>query len=263
MTPYSSELDTTIDHHIHTRLCHHAAGEMEAYVEAAIEKGLKKIFFLEHMEEGIDYFEVTWLTENDFDYYFKEGQRLKKAYAKDIEIGLGTEVGYNPSHRKELLARIQNRDWDIIGVSYHYYKPSGHEQHLNLVSRKGKNLEALSYFDQGELLHIYFDTLMEAVDYLPGDFLCHLDAGLRYLPGLQYNDSHQEKIHQLLVILKQKKMALEINTSGIVIRNEPFPVHSIVQAAQELRIPLLLGSDAHAPANVGRFFDRFAPSPMD
>ncbi len=85
------------DIHIHTRFCGHATGEMEEYVQAAIQKKLKKIIFLEHMEEGIRYFQgKTWLSEDDFDAYFAEGQRLRSTYAAEIEIGLGVECGYNP-----------------------------------------------------------------------------------------------------------------------------------------------------------------------
>lgn len=36
------------DYHIHTKLCGHAEGEMESYVEQSISKGLKEIGFSDH-----------------------------------------------------------------------------------------------------------------------------------------------------------------------------------------------------------------------
>jgi len=69
------QIDTSIDGHVHTKLCHHARGEMEEYVLAAIGKGLRKLIFLEHLEVGVNYFESTWLTEEDFNYYHDEGKR--------------------------------------------------------------------------------------------------------------------------------------------------------------------------------------------
>ncbi|GAI15240.1 unnamed protein product, partial [marine sediment metagenome] len=37
------------DYHLHTTLCNHAYGEMEDYVEHAINIGLEEIGFAEHM----------------------------------------------------------------------------------------------------------------------------------------------------------------------------------------------------------------------
>jgi histidinol-phosphatase (PHP family) len=253
-------LTANVDTHIHTCLCHHATGEMEDYVVTAIDKGLEKMYFLEHLEMGIDYFEVTWLTEQDFDYYFSEGERLKKKYGADIQIGLGVEVGYNPFHREEILKKLTERKWDRIGISYHYYKPKGYSKHLNLVSRKKENVEALAQFDGEALLNTYLDTLKEAVHYLPGDALCHLDAALRFLPDQVYSKENMKKVQLLLKAVKDEGMALEINTSGIAIRNEPFPASHIVSMATELEIPLHLGSDAHSPENVGRYFEMFCCS---
>ena len=77
-------IDITVDGHVHTSLCHHARGEMEDYVLAAISRGLKKIVFLEHLEIGINYFESTWLSDADFDYYHSEGKRLQGKYQGTI-----------------------------------------------------------------------------------------------------------------------------------------------------------------------------------
>ena len=57
-------------------------GEMEEYVVAAIAKGLEELVFLEHLECGIRYREATWLSEEDFAAYHREGQRLQQVYAR-------------------------------------------------------------------------------------------------------------------------------------------------------------------------------------
>ena len=82
-------IDIYTDGHVHTSLCHHATGTMEDYVAAAIQKGLKHIVFLEHLEIGIQYFESTWLSEEDFSQYCQEGIRLKeKSSAATIVCGM-------------------------------------------------------------------------------------------------------------------------------------------------------------------------------
>ncbi len=53
-------------------------------------------------------------------------------------------------------------------------------------------------------------------------------------------------------------MALEVNTSGFTLRGTPFPAPFIIKEALALEIPLLAGSDAHKPEDVGRDFDLLA-----
>ncbi len=248
-------IDLLSDGHIHTRFCHHAIGEMEEYVLAAINMGLKEICFLEHMEAGIRYAEITWLTEEDFDLYFAEGEKLRGQYRRQVAIGLGVEVGYNPDRSAELLERLSGRRWDRIGVSFHYANIPGHRHHLNLLSRKEESIRRARETGPEWILSHYFEILTEAVRVLPGTVLCHLDAALRYLPDLKYSDGHLRQIEQLLRAVKLRGMAAEINTSGLPIRGEPFPSLTVLRMIMDHGIPLVAGSDAHRPEDVGRSFD--------
>lgn len=242
------------DGHVHTRLCNHATGEMEEYVQAGIAKGLQSITFLEHMESGIQYFERTWLTDNDFELYFKEGNRLKDQYKGSIHILLGVEAGYNPSQIDQLKNRLKKYTWDRIGLSYHFFFDG--EKHINMVSRRQENLDALAAIGPEKVLTGYFDGLISAVQQLDCHMLPHLDAGMRHYQGLKLLPSHLEQIDVLLQLMRTKGIALEINTSGYALRNTPFPSYQIVHRALELGIVLVAGSDAHRPDQVGRYFDR-------
>jgi len=223
-------------------------------VQHAIAAGLREIVFLEHMEAGVDYFETTWLTEADFDRYFKEGEKLQKKHRQVIRVCLGVEVGYSPSHSEELLQRLGKREWDRVGVSYHFMPHPQGSHHLNLVSRKKRNISAIEQVGGKQVLADYFATLTEAVQVLPGTVLCHLDAALRFHPEISINEEYAASIGQLLEAVKAKGMALEINTSGFAIRGTPFPAPFIIREAIALGIPLLPGSDAHRPEDVGRYF---------
>lgn len=243
------------DGHVHCRLCHHAEGEMEEYVVAAIDKSLKEIVFLEHMEEGIEYFKTSWLTEQDFDYYFSEGERLRGKYQKHIRIGIGVEVGFNPSGADELSHRLVRRHWDRVGISNHYLHVAGNSQHLNLLGYTVENRERALAVGTDFILEQYFTNLRSAVLALPGTVLCHLDAALRYVENLSFTQHHFALIDDLLLAVKHKGMAIEINTSGIPGRGEPFPSRQLLKRALHFQIPLLAGSDAHSPKDVGRHFD--------
>jgi len=247
-------IDISVDNHIHTRLCHHACGEMEEYVQSAINKGLRKIFFLEHLEVGIDYFESTWLTGVDFEYYHAEGRRLQEKYRDVISVGLGVEVGYNPRYLEKILKKLALYTWDCIGISYHFLETG--VGHLNMVSSKQINIDQLEQYGVNEVLNRYYSNLLEAVEKLPGQVLCHIDAVLRHHAGIELKNEHLALIDKLLDLVADKNMALEINTSGYVKKGEPYPSPWIIKKAVDRNIDLVAGSDAHRPEDVGRHFEK-------
>jgi histidinol-phosphatase (PHP family) len=177
--PFPPLIDLKVDGHIHTSLCKHASGSMEDYVRAAITKGLRTIVFLEHLEAGISYGERTWLTAADFAVYFREGKRLREKYADRITIKLGVEVGYNPLAMDTLRQRMGRYSWDLVGLSYHFLFDGGH--HLNMVSRKRRNIDALAAVGPDKVIaEIFFRTHQSA-----GEFRqCHgpLSPGRRHAP---------------------------------------------------------------------------------
>lgn len=252
---HTMTVDLLTDTHIHTSLCNHASGTMEQYVQSAINRGLRRMVFLEHLETDINTGFRSWLTDEDFDTYFAEGRRLQKAYAGRIEIGLGAEVGYNPDCPQRIIERINQREWNRVGLSCHFFKIPDHDEHLNVLSNNPQTLEKIETYGAGRLLNQYFDTLIEAVQTIEADALCHLDAGLRHQPNLHLNDSHWLRIETLLQEVKRAGMDLEINTSGYTYRGKPFPLPEIICMAQEMGITFSVGSDSHHPEEIGRFFD--------
>ena len=247
-------IDITIDGHVHTRLCHHARGEMEEYVLAGIAVGLKKIIFLEHHETGINYFESSWLTEAEFVAYHAEGRRLAAKYAGKIEIGCGVEVGANPDHLQETADFLGRFAWDRIGLSYHYLW-AGNE-HVNMVSRRPESIALMEAIGVEKVAAAYFDGLTRALAVIPTDVVCHLDAVLRHCPSFAFTDGHFARVREILALMREKDIALEVNTSGFALRGEPYPAMPILREARRMGIRLAAGSDAHRPADVGRYFDR-------
>lgn len=252
-------IKTSVDHHVHTSLCRHATGTMEEYVLAGIDCGLEGIVFLEHLETGVNYFETTWLEEDDFAEYHRQGKVLQGKYGGLINIGLGVEVGYNPARVEEIKAALARNSWDRVGISYHFLEIEG--RHYNLLSRKQENIKAFKRVGVDNALSRYFAGLSAAIEELPGTALCHLDAALRHLPDIVFSEKHLSQIDAVLIALAEKDMALEVNTSGFPLRNEPFPGVTIINRARELGIRLEAGSDAHRPEDVGRFFTRLSCLP--
>lgn len=247
--------DLSLDGHVHTKLCNHAVGEMEEYVNSALAKNLHTIIFLEHLEVGIESPERTWLTETDFEYYFQEGCRLQEKYASSINIKLGVETGYNAVEIPRLREVLHAYPWDHRGLSHHFYHDPL-KGHINMVSRRPENISALEQIGPDKVLQSYFSGLARGVEELEIDVLCHLDAVLRHYPGLTLRQEHWKMIEKLLEVLATNHVALEINTSGFPIRGEPFPQPRIIESALRKNIRLIAGSDAHKPEQIARYFER-------
>ncbi|CAG37617.1 histidinol-phosphatase [Desulfotalea psychrophila] len=249
-------VDSRSDGHVHTKWCRHATGEMEDYVQEGLQRGLREIIFLEHMEEGIITSRTTWLSEDEFDLYFAEGKRLQEKYRGQIAVKIGVEVGYNPACTEKILHRLSTRAWDKIGLSYHFL-PVKNEPHINLLSSRPEHSLRVRQRSPHKIAEQYLDGLIKAVEIFPVHAVCHLDAALRHIPEISFAKHHLAKVRQLLAIIQRKGIALEINTSGFDYRNECFPAHSIIAIAQEMGVLFVAGSDAHSPKDVGRYFDRF------
>ncbi|WPD21500.1 MAG: histidinol-phosphatase [Candidatus Electrothrix scaldis] len=246
-------LDITGDHHVHTRYCNHAVGEMEEYVLAAIAKGLRSLTFLEHLECGLSYSPCIWLTPELFQRYFAEGEQLREKYADQISIRLGAEVGYNPRAIDKLLAMLDAFPFAHRGLSCHFFFDG--KEHLNMLSRRTDHIKKIAEYGTEPILDTYFKNLIQGCQDIPCDKLCHLDAALRHnTPAL--TAYHYELIDELFAVMLQNNIALEVNTSGYELRPHPYPVIALIQRAQHMGIPLIIGSDAHRPEQVGRFFER-------
>ena len=251
--PYS--VDAGFDGHVHTYLCNHAKGTMEEYVVAAINRGLHTLCFLEHLELGITYHQQSWLNEQDFALYFKEGNRLKEAYKDHLTILLGVEAGYNPEQQTQFASLLRAYPWDRIGLSRHFYRIG--DKHFNLLSRQPTSLAQLIEYGPELIMEAYFDSLLEALQIIEHcDVVCHLDACLRHAPEGRLSEKNNIQIDAILDLMQKKRIALEVNTSGFALRKAPFPEATILHRAMKRGLQLTPGSDAHNPQQVGRYFSQ-------
>ncbi len=227
---------------------------MKEYVEAALRSGLRKITFLEHLEVQIHTRCQSWLSTDDFAEYFRKGRQLQKEYRSRIDISLGVEAGYNSQAIESIQKNLARYPWDTIGLSYHFYPLSG--LHYNMVGRNREHIAALKEKGLNKVAEDYFMGLIQALKEITCNTICHLDAVMRYVPAFQLTHSHWILIDTLLQSMQAKEVALEVNTAGYTMCGQPHPCPQITQKAVQLSIPLVVGSDAHHPSQVGRFFDR-------
>jgi histidinol-phosphatase (PHP family) len=238
-----------IDYHVHTPLCNHAEGGMEAYVLKGVELGLKDICFLDHLtlperKNGQS------MRPGEVSLYFQGVQTLKYRYSELINVKAGLEIDFNPVYTDIFKEIVQTFSFDVIGSSLH--SPAGRD----VVSRS--SAWGHGELDTDHIYDLYMTELDKMLDCDYFDVLCHLDLPKKF--GRTPSQSVDGRFRAILEKIKDKDLTVEVNTSGCDhIAGEIYPSREIIVQCHDLGIPLTLGSDAHAPERIGMHYDRVLP----
>ncbi|HHE55776.1 MAG TPA: histidinol-phosphatase HisJ [Caldithrix abyssi] len=231
-----------LDYHIHTKLCKHASGQMAEYVEQALKLGFDEIAFTDHIPLPQNFDPAHRMSLSEIDFYLNEIEKLKTRFGKDIKILTGIEADFYDGFEDYLADFLNRFPMDIVILSVHFIRdwPAG-------------NWTFSYYFPGRPLKEIYSDylqALMRGVKTGLFNVLGHLDLIKRDEARLL--DGNEQEVRQLLGLVRQQNMAVEINTSGLRKEiGEPYPHQSIWPLLAEFQLPVTMGSDAHAPNQVG------------
>lgn len=237
-----------IDLHNHTSRCCHASGTMEAYVERAIELGISEYGFSDHSHWMLhDTHKRYAMLAEEQDDYVADVQRLQARYQREgadsFHIRLGMEMDFIPSRLAIARAVQQRYDWDYIIGSVH-----------NVGFEKLQEKALYTSYRAEDVCELYFHHLKMMLAERFCDIVGHIDLpkkmGSRPVGGLL------PYIAPLIPDLLAAGVAVEINTSGKDNPAQEFmPGWEVVEALAKAGVPLTLGSDSHAPQQVGRYFD--------
>lgn len=244
------------DLHIHTPYSEHGTGTMEEMVQEAIKKGFFEIGFSDHFPYPPGFIapapHCVIPNLDQFEVYLNEVHRLQSAYADSICIRCGVELDYLEKHSYRFKEIQKKYELDYIigsihivdGVAIDYQEPM-------LV----EHLEDLGGVDG--LWEKYWETLFQMLQNAECHVVGHLDIPKKFFSARTDRD-FMEPVDAILRLMKEKSLVLEINTSGIdkASTREPYPSYSYLARAKELDIEITLGSDAHAPREVGRYFEK-------
>ena len=235
-----------IDYHVHTSLCNHATGSMEEYVRAAVGKGLETICFLDHLtfqKAGRD----NAMFPREVPMYVNAARRLARQYRDRIQVRVGLEIDFSPRHVDRCIEVVNTFDLDVVGSSIHFLDGE------DVVSRH--SAWARGDISADVVYPTYLAVLESMLDYDYFDVICHLDLPKKY--GNRPSPSVIEGFADLLTLVREKDLAVELNTSGLHCPvKEAFPSPELLGRCAQLGIPVTFGSDAHSPETVGRDFDR-------
>lgn len=234
-----------INYHVHTPLCNHAAGTMPEYICRAISLGFSEICFLDHLTLNPADKGLTMRIE-EVPLYFHSVRRLAQRYKDEIRVKVGLEIDYHPDFTELIHEVVATFDFDVIGSSIHY--PAG----IDIVTRHSgwRNGEG----DTDAVYALYFAVMDRMLDEDYFDMICHFDLPKKY--GRLPTRSFMGVIDALLIKIKAKGIAVEINTSGLDCPvQEMYPSPQIIAACHRLGVPITLGSDAHSPDQLDRCYE--------
>lgn len=231
-----------IDYHMHSHLCRHGDGEIYHYVESAIDKGLTEIGFAEHIPIPELDDPTGRMRIEDWDTYMQDVMTAQKNYP-EIKIRFGIEADFLPPHMDYIENFLGQYPFDFVIGSVHFV---GDWDFSNpaLAHR-------LDEIGVNTLHTRYYKLIEEAAETGLYDVIGHLDLPKRIArPTVDVSDN----IRRALQAIQRAGLALDVNTSGIRKAGELYPKKDILQQAFDLQIPVVLGSDAHKPAEVAADF---------
>jgi len=237
-----------IDYHIHTNLCGHAVGEMADYVKEAINSDLEEIGFSDHLPLNGDSGKGQNLSMalDELPHYVNEVTNLRKSFP-EIRIKLGIEADYVPgteSYTKELLTRY---NFDYVMGSVHYI---GEWAFDHPGERKEWDIR-----DVDTVYKEYFELLRKSARTSLFDIIGHCDLVKKF--GNRPTTELSGDLDDTAKVFKEYGVAVEINTSGLRKPvDEIYPSLEILKVYREYDIPIVFGSDAHTPDDVGKDFDK-------
>ena len=240
------------DYHTHNSWCNHARGDVEAYVQAAISKGLNEIGLAGHFPMNLmpNAAQVDqWaMNPNQFPEYLAIGHALRKKYSDRIEVKVGSEVDFFPSvfgeYKQAVTPYLDDLDYLIGSVHalpfYDGVKCIDGPDNPALMNKYGVD----------ELYRIYYETLTQMVKTNFFQIVGHCDLPKKI--GVLPTEAIWPYVLAFLDAVKESGMVVEINTSGF---KRPvgvqYPDDKIIVELVRRQIPIVLGSDAHHPDHIG------------
>ena len=234
------------DYHMHTPLCRHAKGLPVEYAERARTCGVPEIGFSDHSPVENDDQDDWRMLAGELDDYVAMVAEAQRKYPK-LNIKLGLEVDFIPGHERWIQTMAGRYDWDYFIGSVHYV--SGNWDFDNPAK-----LDQWNDRDPFDVWADYFQRLTEAAASGLFQIIGHADLPKKF--GHRPEQDCTALFTEFLTACAETQTCIELNTAGL--RKdcaEIYPSLQVLQLAQKNGVQITFGSDAHAPDEVGLYFD--------
>ncbi len=222
--------------------------DIEGLVTQAATLGLDEVGISDHWVLDPDGRQHDWsMDPGVLHSYIRSVQEAIGKHANP-KVRLGLEVDFFPDTIAEAKRRLDGLPFDYVIGSVHYVR------RFPVDATQG-HWEALTAEDVNVVWAEYYARIAELAASGLCDFVAHLDLPKKF--GFRPTADMTQHALAALDAIKANDLAIEINTAGWSLpAAEAYPAPTLLRAARERDIPLLINADAHAPANLTRNFDR-------
>ncbi len=236
------------DYHVHSNFSGDSQAPMEQVIERAIQLGLKKLCFTDHMDYDYPLYGDTRFVFDPEEYIFKLDQ-MREQYGKQLQILTGIELGLQPQVTEYYDDLMKRYDFDFAIGSTHvldYMDPYFPEFWEHRTKEEG--------------LLAYFKSITNNCRLFRNNFHVygHLDYIIRYAPSVDgkkadysYAD-YADILEEALKTIIDCGKGIEVNTAGLKYGlGYAHPKVEILKRYRELGGELItIGSDAHKPEHL-------------
>jgi len=244
------------NYHLHTTI---SDGKLkpEELIKLAIKKKFDVVGITDHYHFPPDFREEKnkFYSEQDYNELF----RLKDKYKQKIKILVGVEFDWLSDYEK-WFGKETKKKYDYRLLSMHFIKVGKNYVPLDLSEDFFKEIVKKSDGIKN-VVESYYEDLRKGVETGYFDVVAHLDIikiwnkDKKYFSG---NETwYKEQVKDTLYSIKNKKMKIEINTAGWRKPcKEQYPSKWIIKEALKLKIPILIGTDAHRKEEIDKGLKR-------
>ncbi|MFX1254957.1 MAG: histidinol-phosphatase HisJ family protein [Promethearchaeota archaeon] len=240
-----------IDSHVHTNHSFDSNTSMTKYCQRAIQLGLKKITFTNHLD----------FDPEDISYGYYDYEKIQKdisqvqAQFPTLKVLHGVEITYQTECHKVIQEFLQNHDFDYVIGSVHILDFDNKKFFITLP---GVRKAYLNYSMTG-FIRLYYILMEKLITSSLFDVIGHFDVLRRYVPPTWDNirEESSEFARKCLKKAINCNIGLEVNCSGF--RHglgEPYPARELLMDYFNLGgKDITLGSDAHSASHLANFFE--------
>lgn len=258
---YMMTFQMKVNYHTHSRYCD-GKGELREYVEYAIAHGFTHLGFSGHAP--VPFQNNFAIDHSEYGNYCNEVRALREEYSDRIKIHLGLEIDYIPGVLDDFSSLISEGGLEYCIGSVH------------LVNDRSVNPDDLWFID-GSHQEVYDDGIRrifngdarkavtaffhqnnEMIERVRPTIIGHFDKVVMHNKDRYFTYDEpwfQSLVNETVDLIRQYGIICEINTRGLYKgrHTDFYPASSTIKHLCELNIPVLVGSDAHAPADLDRF----------
>jgi histidinol-phosphatase (PHP family) len=219
-----------------------------AMIDSARKSGVKEFGISDHFAIAPGNSKISWaLAPESLDAYIGEVQQAM-LNSTDLIVRMGLEVDYFPETIEPVKNRLARYPFDYLIASVHFVDDFP-------IDLEAKRWEELSQDSRDRMWRGYWQRLRAAAETGCFDIIGHFDLPKKFAiyPSVDLTAEALDVLDRMA----EADMAIEINSSGWdKPAQEAYPSLFYLQEANRRKIPLVITTDAHAPGEIARHFDR-------